>query len=136
MTDRKPLESEYYAEQPVMERVTLQLDNGAVMQFEGRQFAGGSWYDEETGTLTRQTLYVTSASEQVYVITSRQGTQRSRRAYRVTLRGDYCTIHDGQKEITIALDMLMLAVQTLTGLDKASAETVAAVEETLRAANC
>jgi len=119
-----------------MEKVSLQLDNGATMQFEGRQFAGGSWYDEESGTLTRQNLYVTTANEHVYVIASHNGAQRSRRAYRVTLQGEYCAIHDGRHEMTISLDMLMLAVQVLAGIDKNSAETLAAVEETLRAANC
>lgn len=34
--------------------VVLHLDNGAEMQFSGRPFAGGSWFDDETGELTRQ----------------------------------------------------------------------------------
>ena len=29
--------------------VVLHLDNGAEMQFSGRPFAGGSWFDDETG---------------------------------------------------------------------------------------
>lgn len=39
--------------------VVLHLDNGTDMQFSGRPFAGGSWFDEETGELTRQKLYAT-----------------------------------------------------------------------------
>ena len=127
----------YTPEENAMERISLQLDNGAVMHFQGRQFAGGSWYDEESGTLTRQNLYVTSANEHVYAITSRNGAQRSRRAYRVTLHGDRCTIYDGRQEMTISMDMLMFALQALAGLDTNNAETtLAVVEETLRAANC
>ena len=41
--------------------VVLHLDNGAEMQFSGRPFAGGSWFDDETGELTRQKLYTTES---------------------------------------------------------------------------
>ena len=44
--------------------VVLHLDNGAEMQFSGRPFAGGSWFDDETGELTRQKLYTTESGEQ------------------------------------------------------------------------
>ena len=123
---------------PSMERVTLRLDNGATMQFTGRQFAGGSWYDEESSTLTRQTLYVTSANEQVYSLTTARGGQRSRRAYCISVQGDLCTIHDGRQEMTIELPLLLFAVQALAGLDKNVSPTIdlAVVEDTLRAANC
>lgn len=120
---------------PVREAVTLQLDNGAAMVFSGRQFAGGSWFDDETGVLTKQSLYVTAENEHVYSVTTRQGQTRNRRAYRVALEGDNCTIHDGRQEVTMELEMLMLAVRALTGLDKDSTSTLEVVEETLRAAN-
>lgn len=45
--------------------VVLHLDNGAEMQFSGRPFAGGSWFDDETGELTRQKLYTTESGEHV-----------------------------------------------------------------------
>ena len=48
--------------------VVLHLDNGTDMQFSGRPFAGGSWFDEETGELTRQKLYATESGEHVYSI--------------------------------------------------------------------
>ncbi|MFQ8736395.1 MAG: hypothetical protein ACLSAH_10505 [Bilophila wadsworthia] len=48
--------------------VVLHLDNGAEMQFSGRPFAGGSWFDDETGELTRQKLYTTESGEHVYSI--------------------------------------------------------------------
>lgn len=121
---------------PVQETVTLQLENGASMEFAGRQFAGGSWYDEETGVLTRQSLYVTSENEHVYSMVSGQGNKRSRRAYRVALEGERCTINDGRQEVTMELEMLMMAVRALAGLDKESAPALEVVEDTLRAANC
>ena len=39
------------------QRLALHLDNGTELRFIGRLFAGGSWYDEESGVLTRQKLY-------------------------------------------------------------------------------
>lgn len=123
--------------QNTMETVTLHLDNGAVMTFSGRQFAGGSWYDEETGTLTRQNLYVTEYNEHVYSITTGSGVTRSRRAYRVAMHGELCTINDGKTEMTLEREMLMLAVRSLIGLDDQESEPLLEmVEETLRAANC
>ncbi len=116
--------------------VALHLDNGADMEFSGRPFAGGSWFDEETGELTRQRLYATESGEHVYSIVTGQGQQRSRRAYRVSMHGDACTISDGRTEMTLDLEMLMLAVRALAGLDKDDAPTLDSVEETLRAANC
>lgn len=124
------------APQGALETVVLRLDNGAEITFSGRQFAGGSWYDEETGVLTRQNLYITDANEHIYSIVSGSGHTRQRRAYKVTLRGETCTIHDGKTEMTLSLEMLMLAVRALTGLDKEDAPMLELVEETLRAANC
>ena len=117
-------------------RVSLNLDNGAEMNLSGRPFAGGSWYDEETGTLTRQKLYIEESGEHVYSIVTGQGQERSRRAYRVSLSGESCTINDGRMKMTLNLEMLMLAVRSLAGMERADALTLDMVEETLRAANC
>lgn len=124
------------APQMNLTRITLNLDNGAVMEFSGRAFAGGSWYDEETETLTRQKLYISESGEHIYSIISGQGQERSRRAYRVSLAGETCTINDGQSEMTLNLEMLMLAVRALAGMERADGPTLDMVEETLRAANC
>ncbi|MFR6517809.1 MAG: hypothetical protein ACLUPV_00370 [Bilophila wadsworthia] len=105
--------------------VVLHLDNGAEMQFSGRPFAGGSWFDDETGELTRQKLYTTESGEHVYSIVTGKGQQRSRRAYRVSLHGEACTINDGRTEMTLDLEMLMLAVRALSGLEKDDAPTSA-----------
>ena len=108
--------------------VVLHLDNGAEMQFSGRPFAGGSWFDDETGELTRQKLYTTESGEHVYSIVTGKGQQRSRRAYRVSLHGEACTINDGRTEMTLDLEMLMLAVRALSGLEKDDAPTLDMVE--------
>ncbi len=118
------------------ETITLHVDNGAQICFNGKQFAGGSWYDEENGTLTRQTLYATDKAEHVYAISTGQGSERSRRAYRVNLDGDLCIINDGHTSMTLELESLMMAVRVLAGLDKDAVPTLEVVEETLRAANC
>ncbi len=128
MTDGSP--------QGALESMVLHLDNGAEIAFSGRQFAGGSWYDEESGILTRQNLYITEGNEHIYSIVTGKGHQRSRRAYRVSLHGETCTINDGKTEITLQLEMLMLAVRALAGLDREDATMLELVEETLRAANC
>lgn len=119
-----------------LENIELHLDNGATMAFRGRQFAGGSWYDEESGILTRQNLYITETNEQVYSIVSGSGQERSHRAYRVSLHGKFCTIFNGKADMTLELAMFMYAVRTLTGLDKQNESMLELLEETLRAANC
>ena len=119
-----------------MENVALTLDNGAVLDFRGRLFSEASWFDEDSGVLTHQKLYVTEGNEQVYSVASGAGRTRSRRAYRVSLHGEACTINDGRTEMTLDLEMLMLAVRALSGLEKDDAPTLDTVEETLRAANC
>ena len=118
-----------------METVCLKHDNGADISFRGRLFAESSWYDEENGILTRQKLYVTDQHDQVYYIVSGAGSQRSRRAYRVSVRGDHCVIHNGASEMTLQFDMLMLAVRGLCGLEAGATPSLSMVEEMLKAAN-
>lgn len=118
-----------------MEYVCLKHDNGADINFQGRLFAESSWYDEESDTLTRQKLYITEQHDQVYYIVSGSGALRSRRAYRLTVMGDRCIIHNGAGEITLQFEMLMLAVRGLCGLDSGATPTLNMVEEMLKAAN-
>lgn len=118
-----------------MEDVCLKHDNGADIKFRGRLFSECSWYDEENGVLTKQKLYMAENNEQVYYIASGNGAQRERRAYRIAVMGDHCVIHNGVNEIVLQFDMLMLAVRALCGLEAGATPTLAAVEETLKAAN-
>ena len=116
--------------------ISLDLDNGETMCFNGRPFAGGAWYDEETNTLTRQKLYITESGEHVYAITTARGGKKSKRAYKVRMQGEICTIFDGHTEMTIELEMLMLAVRALAGMQGSDVSSLEIIEETLRAANC
>ena len=118
-----------------LENVCLKHDNGADIVFRGRLFAESSWFDEESDTLTRQKLYVTEQNDQVYYIVSGAGQNRNRRAYRVSVMGDHCVIHNGEREMVLQFDMLMLAVRTLCGLDEEATPTLSMVEQMLKAAN-
>lgn len=118
-----------------MEDICLKQDNGEDLRFRGRLFSECSWFDEESGTLTRQQLYVTDSREQVYSIVTSRGHERSRRAYRLSVRGNTCVIQNGSTEMVLQLDLLMLAVRGLCGLDDAAAPTLDMVEQMLKAAN-
>ncbi len=56
-----------------MEDISLRNDAGHDIAFKGRLFSECSWYDDETGVLTRQKLYVTEDNEQIYYIVSAAG---------------------------------------------------------------
>lgn len=119
-----------------MEKVNLNLDNGSQMSFDGHLFSEASWYDEEEASLTSQKLYVTDTHEQVYSVVSGTGKKRERRAYKIAIHGDACTVNNGSTEMTMPFDMLMLAVRSLCRLDDDATPSLETVEETLRAANC
>ena len=121
--------------QKSMEDICQKHDNGCDFTFRGRLFSECSWYDEALGMLTRQKLYVTDRNEQVYYIVRSCGQERTRHAYRLTMRGDTCIIHNGVTEIALKFDMLMLAVRGLCGLDAGATPSLSMVEEMLKAAN-
>lgn len=121
--------------QKPMDDICLKHDNGADLRFRGRLFSECSWFDEETGTLTRQQLYMTDTREQVYYIVRSRNHERTRHAYRLSVHGDTCVIHNGATEMVLQLDMLMLAVRGLCGLDENAAPTLGMVEDLLKAAN-
>ncbi len=118
-----------------MENICLKHDNGPDIQFCGRLFAESSWYDEEYAVLTRQKLYVTDKQEQVYYIVRGGAQTRNRSAYRLSVMGDHCIIHNGNTEMVLPFDMLMLVVRELCGLDANATPSLYAVEEMLKAAN-
>ncbi len=118
-----------------MENVSLKHDNGPDINFHGRLFAESSWFDEESGTLTRQKLYVTDSKEQVYYIVRGNGPERSRHAYKLAVKGDHCIIQNGATEMVLQFDMLMLAVRQLCGLEADATPSLCMVEEMLKAAN-
>lgn len=117
-----------------LEKITLHLENGAGLIFYGRLFSEAVWYDEYSGVLTHQKLYVTDQNEQVYVIQKGSGERSVCRAYRISVHGERCVIYNGRYSMEIPLDLLLLAVRTLCGVDDGMALEQA--EEILRAANC
>jgi hypothetical protein len=123
------------SERRPLEDITLSHDNGPDIYFRGRLFAECSWYDEEREILTRQKLYVTETNEHVYYIVSHVGEGRLRRAYRLSVLGDRCIIHNGNTEMVLQFDMLMLAVRSLCGMNDETAPAMDMVEQTLQAAN-
>ena len=118
-----------------MEDVSLMHDNGPDIVFRGRLFAECSWYDEESGALTRQKLYVTDTNEHVYYLVNHTGEERQRRAYRLSVLGDRCVIHNGNAEMVLQFDMLLLAVRSLCGMSAGTESAIEMVEQTLKAAN-
>ena len=118
-----------------MEDVSLAHDNGPDIFFRGRLFAECSWYDEERDALTRQKLYVTDTNEHIYYIVSHGNFTRKRRAYRLSVLGDRCVIHNGNTEMVLQFDMLMLAVRSLCGMSADTEPAIEVVEQTLKAAN-
>ena len=117
-----------------LEKITLHLENGAGLIFYGRLFSEAVWYDEYSGVLTHQKLYVTDQNEQVYVIQKGSGERSVCRAYRVSVHGERCVIYNGRYSMEIPLDLLLLAMRTLCGTEDVMALEQA--EEILRAANC
>ena len=118
-----------------MEDVSLAHDNGPDIFFRGRLFAECSWYDEERGMLTRQKLYVTDTNEHIYYLVGHANEERQRRAYRLSVLGDRCVIHNGNTEMVLQFDMLMLAVRGLCGMNAGTESVMEMVEQTLKAAN-
>lgn len=123
------------AMQGPLEDISLRHDNGEDMRFRGRLFSECSWYDEEHGMLCRQKLYVTEDRDQIYYIMRTGAEERSRHAYRLRVQDDVCTIDNGKGEMRMPVSLLMLAVRALCGMDAQSADSLAMVEEMLKAAN-
>lgn len=118
-----------------MEDICLKNDNGEALSFQGRLFSECSHFDEESGCLTRQQLYITDSGEQVYYVIRSSNQEKSRHAYKLSVQGDSCVINNGHTEIALKFDMLMLAVRSLCGLNADALPPLAMVEEMLKAAN-
>lgn len=112
---------------PTRGSIVLELDGGMEMRFSGRLFANG----EREALAAR--LYAADAGGHVYSL--KNGTRSS--AYRVQLYGDACVINDGHTGLTVDLEMLMLAIRELSGLDAQINRTeLDLIRDTLRSASC
>ncbi len=118
-----------------IEDICLKHDNGEDLRFQGRLFSECSHFDEEENSLVRQQLYTTDSGEQVYYIVRTSGQQRTRHAYRLAVEDDTCVINNGKARIAMKLDMLMLAVRALCGLNADAVPSSEMIEEMLHAAN-
>lgn len=118
-----------------MENICLKHDNGEDLRFQGRLFSECSHFDEEENSLTRQQLFLADNGDQVYYIVRTSGQERSRHAYRLAVREDMCVINNGKAQISLQLDMLMLAVRALCGINDDSMPSIEMIEEMLAAAN-
>lgn len=123
------------ADTTTMEDICLTQDSGSDVRFRGRLFSECSWFDEESGVLTRQKLFTTEDRGQVYYIVRSDGKERTRHAYRLDVQENMCVIHNGNTEMRIQFDMLMLAVRSLCGLADGAMPSLEQVEEMLKAAN-
>lgn len=117
-----------------LEKINLHLENGAGLDFCGRLFSEAVWYDEDSGVLTHQKLYVTEQNDHVYVIDKNSGGKEFCRAYRITVHGERCVIFNGRSSMELPLDLLLLAMRNLCGAENGTALEQA--EEMLRSANC
>ena len=111
--------------------ICLKVDGCEDFVFKGRIFSECSWYDEEFGIQTRQKLYVTDTSDQVYYIV-RSGAEKSRKAYRLSFDNGLYTIWNGSFQISLTAEMLKVALHSLCGLKD---EIEPAVDEMLGAVN-
>ena len=115
------------------EPITLSNDNGVDLQFKGRLYSESSYYDEDSGTLTRLRLYLSEKNEQVYSIVSGTGAEKTRRHYVVAQDGDMYRISNGTQTLRLPLDILFASVFGLCGIDPNRAEELKPdFEETLR----
>jgi hypothetical protein len=100
-----------------MENVTLVDDQGGEITFTGHLYDQTSFYDEQSGVLTKQRLYTTDEGQQAFSIVSSDGNAKRRSAYLVRREDDQCRIFNGCSEIVLPFDWLMLFTQILWDID-------------------
>ncbi len=119
-----------------VESFTLQNDVGSDFSFTGRLFSEASFFDEESGGITRMKLFVTSDSRMVYHIVSGAGEEKSRRLYVLQSENGLCRINNGRHDFTLPADMLFAAVFGLCRINPDQAEDLReSMDECLKAAN-
>lgn len=118
-----------------IEDICLKHDNGEDLRFQGWLFSECSHFDEDDNSLTRQQLYMADNGDQVYYVVRSNGQQRSRHAYRLAMQEDTCIINNGRSQIALKLDMLLLAVRALCGINADAMPSMEVIEEMLSAAN-
>ena len=121
---------------PAHEEFVLQGYNNGELHFRGSLFSEGSFFDEESGALTRMRLFMLGDRRIVYSVVSGAGEHKDRRIYVLKIEGDMCSIDNGQMSISLSQEMLFAAVFGLCGLDESREQELrSAFEESLRVAS-
>lgn len=115
------------------DKINLQSDNGAEFAFYGRLVSESSFFDEDSGALTRLRLFATENGEHVYSIVSGAGAGKKRRNYMIANEGEFYRVSDGVQTLLLPPELLFAAVFGLCGLDSEKAqELMPAFQENLR----
>lgn len=119
------------------EKFSLAGYNGGKFDFTGRLFSEGSFFDAETGTLTRLRLFAMQDGRLVYHVVSSSGgsgENKDRRVYVLTVEDDVCHMDNGKQSISMPMEMLFAGVYGLCGMDASQEEELkATLQESLRA---
>ena len=99
--------------------VTLSNDMGGSISFEGRLLSENSFFDQDSGMLTRQKLYLTKDGDQAYHIVSTVGDAKEKRAYLLRREGKNCIIFNGSSRMVLNTVDLLLVVKGLCGIKNA-----------------
>jgi hypothetical protein len=117
-----------------LEEFTLPGYGNSNLVFRGRLFSEGSFFDGESGGLTRVRLFVMEDRSVVYYTVSSLGEEKSRRVYILKVEGELCHVDNGRQRLTLPLKPLLENVFDLCGMEAAQeGDFRAAVAESLRA---
>lgn len=97
--------------------ITLENDHGSSVTFKGALYAQTSFFEENTGILTKQELYSTADGHQAFALVSTDGDVKRRSAYIVRRQGDMCIMDNGEQQMTLPYDWLMMFTQALWDID-------------------
>ena len=100
-----------------MKAVTLENDGGAPLSFRGSLYAQTSFFEEDTGVLTKQELYATDDGRQAFQIVTSDGDSKQKSSYFVRREGDTCVMSNGEQELSLPHEWLMLFTQALWDID-------------------
>jgi hypothetical protein len=118
------------------ENFTLSGYRDGDFTFSGRLFSEGSFFDPESGALTRLRLFALRDNRLVYSVVSSSGERKDRRVYILKVENDICHIDNGRQSLALPVDMLFSAVFGLCGIDPAQTGDLRAVlEESLSSAS-
>ncbi|WP_461208970.1 hypothetical protein [Desulfocurvus sp. DL9XJH121] len=100
-----------------MKAVTLENDGGVDISFRGSLYAQTSFFEEDTGVLTKQELYATDDGQEAFRIVSVDGDSKQKSSYLVRRQGGYCAMSNGEHEMSLPYEWLMLFTQAIWDMD-------------------